>query len=70
MVATFDFSTLYSALPHDDPIYHIVTLFNEYFNSNLEIRYNNKKLISEKSDLVNILNFCIDNSFVVFNNSL
>ena len=48
MVATFDCSTLYTALPHDDLVYRIVTLFNDYFNSNLEIRYNNKKLIFEK----------------------
>ena len=70
MVATFDFSTLYTTLPHDDLIYRIVALFNKYFESNVEVIYNNNKLVFDKVDCVNILKFCVDNSYIAFNDHL
>ena len=65
MVATFDFSTLYT-----DLIYGMVALFNRYFGSDLQIRYSNRKLTFEKSDIVNISKFSINNSFVAYSISL
>ena len=70
MLATFDFSTLYTALPHDDLIHRTVALFNKYIDSTLEIKYNNKKLVFNKNDVVSVLKFCINNSYVVFNNRI
>ena len=68
MVSTFDFSTLYTSLPHDDLIQRIVALANKHLGSEIEITYNSKKLLITKSNFVDILKFCINNSFIMFNN--
>ena len=52
MVSTFDFSTLYTTLPHDDLIQRIVALSNKYFDSEIDIKYNNKKLVITKNNFV------------------
>ena len=68
MIATFDFSTLYTTLPHDDLIRCIVALYNRYINSDIEILYKNRKLIISKMLFVDILKFSIKNCFIHFNN--
>ena len=45
MITTFDFSTLYTSLPHDDLIRCIVALYNKYINSDIEVFHRNKKSI-------------------------
>ena len=70
MVATFDFSTLYTTLPHDDLIRCIVALHNKYIHSNIEVFYRNRKLIISRILFVEILKFSIKNSYVLFNNRL
>ncbi|MEL6542770.1 MAG: hypothetical protein AAFQ34_15395 [Pseudomonadota bacterium] len=70
MVATFDFSTLYTTLPHDDLVRCIVALFNKYFTSDVIINYENKKIVVTKSKFVEILKFCIQNSFIYFDNKI
>ena len=70
MVATFDFSTLYTALPHNDLIRCIVALYNKYIQSDIEVLYRNRKLIISKVLFVEILKFSIKNSYVLFNNRL
>lgn len=70
MVATFDFSTLYTTLPHDDLIRCIVSLYNKYYNNDIEIKFNNKKIIISKISFVNILKFCIRNSYITFNSKI
>ena len=68
MIATFDFSTLYTTLPHDDLIRCVVALYNRYIDSDIEILYKNRKLVINKMLFVDILRFCIKNCFVHFNN--
>ena len=68
MVSTFDFSILYTTLPHDNLIQRIAVLANKHFGSEIEITYNSKKLLITKSNFVDILKFCINYSFIVFNN--
>ena len=70
MISTFDFSTLYTALPHNDLIRCIVALYNKYIQSDIEVVYRNRKLIISKVLFVEILKFCIRNNYVLFNNRL
>ena len=70
MITTFDFSTLYTSLPHDDLIRCIVALYNKYIDSNIEVLHRNKKITISKIQFVNLLKFCINNSYVLFNNRL
>ena len=70
MIATFDFSTLYTTLPHGDLIRCIVALYNRYIHNNIEVFYHNRKLIISKVLFVEILKFSIKNSYVLFNNRL
>ena len=65
-VATFDFSTLFTTIPHDDLIRCIVALLNKYFSSDIVIHFENKKIILTKSKFVEILKFCISNSYILF----
>ena len=53
MIATFDFSTLYTSLPHDDLIRCIVALYNKYINSDIEVFHRNKKISISKVQFVN-----------------
>lgn len=69
-VATFDFSTLYTTLPHGDLIRCLVALYNKYFTSDIVIYFENKKIILSKSKFVEILKFCISNNFITFNNKI
>ena len=70
MIATFDFSTLYTTLPHGDLIRCIVALLNKYVRSNIEIVYKNRKIILDNILFVEILKFAIRNSYVLFNNRI
>ena len=70
MISTFDFSTLYTTLPHNDLIRCIVALYNKYIQSDIEVFYRNRKLIISKILFVEILKFSIKNSYVLFNNRL
>ena len=70
MITTFDFSTLYTALPHDDLIRCLVALYNKYFTGEVGVMYNSKKIIISKDDFVQILKFCIRNSFVLYDNQI
>ena len=70
MLATFDFSTLYTALPHDDLIRCIVALYNKYIHSEIEVFHRNKKITISKIQFVNLLKLCIKNNYVLFNNRL
>ena len=70
MVSTFDFSTLYTALPHDDLIRCIVALYNKYVNSEIEVFYRNKIITISKVQFVNLLKLCVKNNYVLFNNRL
>ena len=70
MIATFDFSTLYTTLPHDDLIRCIVALYNKYINDDIHIKFNSIKLIINKTDFVNLFKFCIRNSYITFNNCI
>ena len=70
MIATFDFSTLYTALPHDDLIRCIVALYNKYFHSDIEVFYKNRKLIISKILFVEILKFSVKNNYVLFSDRL
>ena len=66
MVTTFDFSTLYTTLPHDDLIRCLVALYNKYFTGDIGILFRSKKIIISKEDFVQILKFCICNSYTVY----
>lgn len=70
MVATFDFSTLYTTLPHNDLIRCIVALYNKYVSADLVIYYEKKKIILTKSKFVEILKFCILNNYISFNGKI
>ena len=70
MIATFDFNTLYTTLPHDDLIRCIVALYNRYIHSDIEIFYNRRKLIISKTLFVEVLKFSIKNNYVLFNNRI
>ena len=70
MVATYDFSTLYTTLPHHDLIRCLVALYNKYFTSDIVLYFENKKLSLSKSKFVEILKFCISNNFIYFDNKL
>ena len=69
MAATFDFSTLYTTLPHDDLIRCIVALYNKYFDNDVSIYYK-KNLVVTKINFVEILKFCIRNNYIKFNNNI
>ena len=64
MITTFDFSALYTALPHDDIIRFLVALYNKYFMGDVGVMYTPKKIIISKDDFVQILEFCTRKSFV------
>ena len=70
MITTFDFSTLYTALPHDDLIRCLVALYNKYFTGDVGIMFRSKKIHISKVDFVNILKFCIHNSYISFDNKV
>lgn len=70
MLSTFDFSTLYTTLPHYDLIRSIVALFSKYFDTDINIKFNNQLLNINKSDFVNILKFCISNNYILFDNKI
>ena len=70
MIATFDFSTLYTTLPHDDLIRSVVALYNKYIHSDVDIYYKNRKVTISKMLFVEILKFAINNCYVLFNNRL
>ena len=70
MVTTFDFSTLYTTLPHGDLIRCIVALFNKYFTADIVITFENKKIVVTKSKFVEILKFCIFNNFIFFDDKI
>ena len=84
-VSTFDFSTLYTSIPHDqlmcnlrqfverifsikDKKYMVCNLFNKcaYFSDSDNIP--KSYIVFNKSNLVECINYLIDNAFVVFNN--
>ena len=69
-IATFDFSTLYTALPHKDLIRCIVALYNKYIHTDLELKYKHNKLVINKIQFVKMLKFCINNNYVLFNNRI
>ena len=70
MLATFDFSTLYTALPHEDLIRCIVALYNKYINSEIEVLYRNKKVIISKVQFVKLLKLCVKNNYITFDNRI
>ena len=70
MITTFDFSTLYTTLPHDDLIRCLVALYNKYFTGDVGIRFNTKKIIVSKCDFVQILKFCIRNSYILYDDKI
>ena len=70
MISTFDFSTLYTALPHDDLIRCLVAIYSKYFSDDVGIVFNAKKLTISKNDFVNILKFCIRHSYLSFDNKI
>ena len=51
-VVTFDFSTLFTTIPHDDLIRCIVALLNKYFASDIVIHFDNEKLFSLNQNLL------------------
>ena len=86
-VSTFDFSTLYTSIPHDqlkcnlrefvelifvikDKKYMVCNLFNKcaYFSNSDNIP--KSYIVFDKSNLVECINYLIDNAFVVFNNNV
>ena len=86
-VSTFDFSTLYTSIPHDqlkcnlrqfverifsikDKKYMVCNLFNKcaYFSDSDNIP--KSYIVFNKSNLVECINYLIDNAFVVFNNNV
>ena len=70
MLTTFDFSTLYTALPHDDLIRCLVALYNKYFTGDIGIMFRSKKIIISKVDFVQILKFCIRNSYILYDDKI
>ena len=70
MITTFDFSTLYTSLPHDDLIRCLVALYNKYFTGDVGVKFKNKSLLISKQDFVDILKFCIRNSYILFDNKI
>ena len=70
MITTFDFSALYTALPHDDIIRFLVALYNKYFMGDVGVMYTPKKIIISKDDFVQILKFCNLNSFVLYDDKI
>ena len=70
MVTTFDFSTLYTTLPHNDLIRCIIALYDKYFSADLIMHYENKKITLTKTKFVEILKFCILNNYVFFDNKI
>ena len=70
MITSFDFSTLYTALPHGDLIRCLVALYSKYFTGDVGIKFKSKKLNISKVDFVDILKFCIRNSYISFDNKI
>ena len=70
MITTFDFSTLYTALPHDDLIRCLVALYNKYFTGDVGLKFRSKKIIISKNDFVQILKFCIRNSYILYDDKI
>ena len=70
MITTFDFSTLYTALPHGDLIRCLVALYNRYFTGDVGLMFRSKKIIVSKDDFVQILKFCIHNSYILYDNKI
>ena len=70
MLSSFDFSTLYTALPHSDLIRCIVALYNKYIDSDIEVIHKYKKITISKVQFVELLKFCIKNSYVIFNDRI
>ena len=70
MITTFDFSTLYTALPHDDLIRCLVALYNKYFKGDVGVMFRAKKITVSKVDFVQILKFCIHNSYILYDNKI
>ena len=70
MITTFDFSTLYTALPHDDLIRCIVALYNKYFTGDVGLTFKSKRIQISKDDFVQILKFCIHNSYILYDNKI
>lgn len=70
MLSTYDFSTLYTTLPHYDLIRCIVALYNKCFDSNIDIYYKYKKITISKINFVDILKFCINNNFILLNDNI
>ena len=70
MISTFDFSTLYTAIPHDNLIRCLVALYNKYFIGEIGLSFRSKKITVSKDDFVNILKFCIRNSYILFDNKI
>ena len=70
MITTFDFSALYTALPHDDIIRFLVALYNKYFMGDVGVMYTSKKIIISKDDFFQIPKLCICNSFVLYDNKI
>ena len=70
MITTFDFSTLYTTLPHDDLIRCLVALYNKYFIGDLCIEFRSKKVVISKKDFVDLLKFCIQNSYINFDDKI
>ena len=70
MITTFDFSTLYTALPHDDLIRCLVALYNKYFTGDVGIMFRSRKIIVSKDDFVQILKFCIHNSYILYDDKV
>ena len=70
MITTFDFSTLYTALPHDDLIRCLVALYNKYFTGDISVKFRSNRIIVSKDDFVQILKFCIHNSYILYDNKI
>ena len=70
MITTFDFSTLYTALPHDDLIRCLVALYNKYFTGDVGLMFRSKRIVVSKDDFVQILKFCIRNSYILYDNKI
>ena len=69
-ISTFDFSTLYTTLPHHDLVRCIVALFNKYIKDEVQITYSNKLLKFNKVEVVTLLKFCINHNFISFSDRI
>ena len=70
VIATFGFNTYYTALPQIDLIRYNVALYNKYFTGDFELMFKFMRIKVSKVDFAQILEFCIHNRYILYDNKI